>query len=157
ALMTTVSPASIWNTRIIPPPLTVMPLLAPSMVRLLLMSRGPLPALSVMVMPARLPAKTILSPLLAAARISPRRDPSPLTPLSELFMTVSVLSRQRLSNTSSRGRMRETGLTARAGRQRRQKPMGTLLWVKGVAHTHERKTFGQAVAPKLLPRASRKP
>src|SRR5713101_8417357 len=68
------------------------------MSRLWLMTSSPLVRL--IVWPARLGLKTIVSPGLATA-ISARSDPAPL---SRLFRTVSVLSRHRSSSTSRRGR-----------------------------------------------------
>src|SRR5262249_43787646 len=75
------------------------------MVRFLLRTSGPLAALRVMVRPARPPAKTIWSPLWAAA-ISPRSEPSPLAPVSPRLVTVRVLSRLRVSRASRVGRSR---------------------------------------------------
>src|SRR6516225_3216842 len=61
----------------------------PWMVTPVVMDSSPL--VSVMVWPTRLGAKTMVSPLLAAA-MSARSEPAPL---SLAFVTVSVLSRQR--------------------------------------------------------------
>src|SRR5216683_979742 len=72
--------------------------LGPTMVRFFLMSSSPL--VSVMVWPTRLGAKTMVSPLWAAA-MSARSEPAPL---SRLFRTVSVLGTQRSSSASSVGR-----------------------------------------------------
>src|SRR5262249_22636524 len=60
------------------------------------------PFVSVMVWPWTLPANSIVSPL-AAAAISPRSDPSPLTPVSLLFVTIRMLGKALPSSSSSRG------------------------------------------------------
>src|SRR6266481_890408 len=87
------------NTREALLPLTVSwPAPGPAMVTLWLMSSSPL--VSVMVWPARLGAKTMVS-LLWAAAISARSEPAPL---SRLFRTVSVLGNQRSSRHSRQGR-----------------------------------------------------
>src|SRR5438270_5834729 len=87
------------NTREALLPLTVnWPAPGPAMVRFCLMSSSPL--VSVMVWPTKLGAKTMVSPLWAAA-MSARSEPAPL---SSLFVTVSVLGTQRSSSASNVGR-----------------------------------------------------
>src|SRR5437899_5739125 len=87
------------NTREALLPLTVnLPAPGPAMVTLWLMNSSPL--VSVMVLPSRLGAKTMVS-LLWAAVMSARSEPAPL---SRLFRTVSVLGNQRSSRHPRQGR-----------------------------------------------------
>src|SRR5260370_24477313 len=93
------------NTREALLPLTVSwPAPGPAMVRFFLMSSSPL--VSVMVWKSRLGAKTMVSPLWAAA-MSARSEPAPL---SRLFVTVSVPGTKRSSRLSRQGpKVRCTG------------------------------------------------
>jgi hypothetical protein len=96
--MVTVTPPLMSKTRLISLPLMASRLApGPSMSRLLVIASWSL--VRVMVWPARLEAKTIVSPLLAAAMVS-RRDPPPL---SRLFRTVRVLRTVRYSRHSKCG------------------------------------------------------
>ena len=97
--VTELVPVATSNTREWPPPLIVSsPAPGPAMVKSWLMSSSPL--VSVMVWPFRLGAKTMVSPLWAAA-MSARKEPAPL---SRRLLTVSVLGTQRASSVSSVGR-----------------------------------------------------
>src|SRR5262245_31615865 len=100
--MVTVRPALMSKTRLAWLPLTVSWFApGPSMSRFLVMANSP--PISVMVWPARLGAKSMVSPLWAAA-ISPRSEPSPRAPVSRALVTVSVLGTQRFSSASRWGR-----------------------------------------------------
>jgi hypothetical protein len=107
------------------------------MVRFLLRSSGLLLPSSVMVLPARLRSKWIVSPLVAAA-IMPRSDPSPDTPVSLMLVTNRLLGTVRVSSHSRVSR--DVRVVLGAGRRRR-KSRRTSQGVKRVRNAMERFLF----------------